>query len=61
MKGLFGPVLSFDRWIFLPPSAIYSRVKRGVFVFSANENTPVPPVMTVRYPDGAVAYNLVVK
>ncbi len=61
MKGLFGPVLAFDRWIFLPPRAIYPRVKRGVFVFSANEDAPVPPVMTVRYPDRAIAYKLVVK
>lgn len=61
VKGLFGPVISFDRYLFLAPQLVYPKLKHGVFVFAGGEIPPAAPVLSVRYPNGRIVYNLVVK
>lgn len=58
---LFGPVLAFDRYLFADPRAAFAALPHGVFVFTGSDATPVPPAVTVRYPDGSIAYKVVVK
>ncbi len=51
----------FDRYIFDDPDLLYSRFTRGVFVFAGDRPPPQPPLVTVRLPDGRIAYQVVVK
>jgi hypothetical protein len=60
-KGLFGAVLGFDRYRFVDPKWAYSRLEHGIFVFSGTDDLPQSPAWSVRYPDGRVAYNVIVK
>ena len=55
------PVLSFDRYVFIPPDSAYRGMEHGTFVFSGADPTPVPPTISIRYPDGTIAYNIVSK
>ncbi|HKV54846.1 MAG TPA: hypothetical protein VJN94_09395 [Candidatus Binataceae bacterium] len=59
--GEFGPVLHFDRYWFLPPNWAYPRAAHGIFVFRGIDQTPKPPDALIHYPDGTVAYKIVVK
>jgi hypothetical protein len=59
--GLFQPVLQFDRWSFVPPNWAYPRLEHGIFVFRGGDETPKPWEILIRYPDGKVAYQIVVK
>jgi 4-amino-4-deoxy-L-arabinose transferase-like glycosyltransferase len=52
-------VLAFDRYVFVPPGSAYCGMKHGTFVFSGADPIPVPPTISIRYPDGTVAYNIV--
>ncbi len=61
MKGLFGAVIGFDHYIFLPPPAIYKKIEHGIFVCAPDDGLTNQPVAAIRYPDGELAYNLVVK
>ena len=61
VPGLYGAVLAFDRYGFSAPADFYPRLEHGIFVFQGDESTPARPAMSVRYPGGAVAYNIVVK
>jgi len=61
MQGLWGPVLQFDRYLFVSPQRAYPQLAKGIFVFAGDESTPVPPALSVHYPDGTIAYNIVVK
>jgi hypothetical protein len=61
MPALFAPVEHFDRYWFVDPSLAYSRLDHGIFVFRAVDTTPVDPASVVRYPDGRIAYKIVVK
>jgi len=60
-SGLFQPVLQFDRYSFVPPNWAYQRLAHGIFVFRGGEETPKPWEVLIRYPDGRVAYQIVVK
>jgi hypothetical protein len=59
--GLFQPVLQFDRYLFVPPNFVYPRLEHGIFVFRGGDETPKPWEILIRYPDGKVAYQIVVK
>jgi MYXO-CTERM domain-containing protein len=61
LRGLFAPILRFDRYVFVPPAIGYSRLAHGIFVYRGNDQIPKPPELMVRYPDGNVAYQVVVK
>ncbi len=58
---LFGDVLAFDRYLFVPPGYAYARMRHGTFVFAAIEPVAAAPAISIRYPDGTVAYNIVSK
>jgi len=57
----FAPVIAFDRYRFGDPGAAFSAAEHGIFVFARTETLPTYPALTVRYPDGSIAYNVVVK
>ncbi len=60
--NLHAPVVAFGRYAFVNPRWAYRRVPgHGIFVFAAGETPPVDPKVIVRYPDGQVAYSVVVK
>jgi Dolichyl-phosphate-mannose-protein mannosyltransferase len=58
---LFGPVIGFSRYVFLDPQWAYYRLKHGVFVFDGTDSVPAAPEKSVLYPDGRVAYKILVK
>ena len=59
--NLFAPVTGFDRYLFVDPNGAFSLFQHGIFVFAADETLPTRPALTIRYPDGNVAYYVVVK
>ena len=59
--GLFSPVESFGRYRFVPPQLPLVQLPHGIFVFQGGERTLLPPEMSICYPDGSVAYKIVVK
>ena len=59
--GLFGKVLGFDRYTFVDPNVPYLLSLHGIFVYRGDDVTPQPPDVSIRYPDGTVAYQVVVK
>lgn len=56
-----GPVVRFDRYLFVSPEFAYSRLDHGTFVFAAAEQLPVSGGFQIRYPDGRLAYTLIRK
>jgi len=60
-RGLFAPVLRFDRYYFADPQLGYLNLPHGAFVFTGWEATPVKPVYTIPSPTGKVAFQVVVK
>ncbi len=54
-------VSAFDRYVFTSPASAYREMKHGTFVFSGSEPTPAPPTISIRYPDGTIAYNIIWK
>ena len=61
VSGLFGPVLSFGRYTFVKPYSAYPWLEHGIFVYTGQDYLPKPPTVSIRYPDGSVAYNIVQK
>jgi 4-amino-4-deoxy-L-arabinose transferase-like glycosyltransferase len=61
VKGVAGPVLRFDRYLFVPPGVAWQHLDHGTFVFASGEELPAPAAMQVRYPDGRLAYSIVTK
>jgi hypothetical protein len=59
--GLFGNVWGFDRYKFVEPLWAYPWLIHGIFVFRGGDQTPAPPDVTIPYPDGTIAYQIVVK
>jgi hypothetical protein len=59
--GLFGNVSVFDRYWFMPPDVTYPWFANGIFVFRGADHTPQPPTVSIPYPDGKVAYQVIVK
>jgi 4-amino-4-deoxy-L-arabinose transferase-like glycosyltransferase len=59
--GLFGKVAGFDRYWFVTPELVYPWFANGIFVYRGSDQTPQPPDVSIRYPDGSVAYQIVVK
>ena len=59
--GLFSRVEGFDRYRFEPPLWTLMQLPHGIFVFEGGERTLLPPDSLIRYPDGNVAYKIVVK
>jgi len=60
-KRLFAPVLKFDRYNFYSARNLYQVFPHGAFVFTGSEPLPSSPTLSVRYPDGSVAYNVLIK
>jgi hypothetical protein len=56
-----GPVLQFERYLFVSPEVAYQRLEHGTFVFAAGERLPAPEAMQIRYPDGRLAYSVITK
>jgi len=61
LKGLFAPVLGFDRYRFVNPQMAYLRMAHGIFVLTGWELAPTRPVYAIRAPNGSIAYQIVVK
>jgi hypothetical protein len=59
--GLFGKVFGFDRYMFVDPNLPYLQSQHGIFVYRGADATPQPADVSIRYPDGTVAYQIVVK
>ena len=59
--GLHAPVIGFDHYGFVDPWAYYERITHGIFVFPGDQRPPAPPAVSIRYPDGGAAYNIVIK
>ncbi len=59
--GLFSPVTGFDRYRFEPPQKALVSFPHGIFVFEGSERTLLPPNVVIPYPDGRLAYKIVVK
>ena len=59
--GIFGHVEGFDRYRFVPQNRPYAELPHGVFVFRSVERAFAMPDATIYYPDGSVAYNIIVK
>ena len=59
--GLFGKVFGFDRYMFADPNFPYLSSPHGILVYRGNDVTPQPPDVSIRYPDGTLAYQIVVK
>jgi len=55
------PTVSFDHYLFMDPARLYPRLAHGIFVFSGVEALPAPAQVSILYPHGTVAYNIVVK
>ena len=60
-KELFAPVLGFDNFAFVNPRQYYPALEHGIFVFAGGDDLPGLPVSSIRYPDGTVAYSIIVK
>jgi len=60
-KGLFGPVVRFDHYVFYGAGIAYSKYDHGVIVFDPTEVLPAKPVARIDYPTGNPAYFIVVK
>jgi 4-amino-4-deoxy-L-arabinose transferase-like glycosyltransferase len=54
-------VYAFDRYVFVMPDSAYRGMEHGTFVFAGADPIPVPPTISIKYPDGTVAYNIVSK
>jgi hypothetical protein len=59
--ALFAKVWAFDRYVFHDPGRFYQLSPHGIFVFSPVEEPPAEPTLTIRYPDGSVAYQVLIK
>jgi len=59
--NLFAPVTGFDRYMYVDPNWGFSLFEHGIFVFATKEPPPIPPALTIHYPDGSIAYNVVTK
>ena len=60
-RGIFGQVEGFGRYRFMPQKRAYLELPHGVFVFSSIERAYAPPDVSINYPDGSLAYKIVVK
>jgi hypothetical protein len=60
-NGLFGTVFQFGRYLFVDPQIVYPKMHHGIFVLAPKDGLLSAPAMSVRYPDGKVAFNIVVK
>lgn len=60
-RGLFAPVMRFDRYILGNPGWEYRMMPHGIFLFTAGEPLPAKPAFVARARDGAPAYAVVVK
>src|SRR5208283_1937138 len=49
-------VYAFDRYVFVTPDSAYRTMEHGTFVFAGADPIPVPPTISIRYPDRTVAY-----
>jgi hypothetical protein len=60
-RGIFGQVEGFGRYRFVPQNRPYVELPHGVFVFRSVERAFALPDTTIYYPDGTVAYKIIVK
>ena len=59
--GIFGQVEGFGRYRFVPQNRPYIKLPHGVFVFRNVERAFAVPDATIYYPDGSIAYKIIVK
>jgi len=59
LPGLLGPVILFDRYLFVDPERLYKRFPHGIFVFRGIDRAPKEPAALICYPDRTVAYQIV--
>ncbi len=57
----FGHIFGFGRYLFLDLKWPPFSYGHGIFVYAGQDTLPKPPACSIRYPDGTVAYNIVVK
>jgi hypothetical protein len=60
-SSLYAGVAHFDRYTFGDAQREYLERGEGVFVLPAHQVSPATPTATVVYPDGSVAYRVLVK
>jgi hypothetical protein len=58
---LYAGVAHFDNFWFGNPLLAFLRMPRGVFVFPESESLEDLPSTSIKYPDGSVAYSVIVK
>jgi len=58
---LFGRVFGFDRYTFEDPARAFARLEHGIFVFPGVGELPAPAALSIRYPNGQIAYRIVAK
>jgi hypothetical protein len=61
LPGMFPQVVAFDRYFFIRPDYAYRNSDRGIFIFPGNVEIPAPAAVSIPYPDGSIAYRVVVK
>ncbi len=66
-------IKSFGRHYFVSPFVVYEAIAKnaagalvrvfphGIFVFTGDDVVPAPPKVVIRYPDGSIAYRIVVR
>ena len=59
--GIFGHVAGFGRYWFIEQTRPYVEWPHGVFVYLGVERALAPTDVTINYPDGSVAYKIIVK
>jgi 4-amino-4-deoxy-L-arabinose transferase-like glycosyltransferase len=61
LPGSQGPVIAFSRYRFTRPERAFLRYPHGIFVFRGIDEPQMPPDVSIKYPDGSVAYEIVVR
>jgi len=56
-----GRVIGFDHYMFVPLDYAYTRIDHGIFLYIGGSKAPLPAAVSIDYPDGSVAYRVVVK
>ena len=60
-SSLYAGVAHFDRYWFKDPQWSYRMMPQGVFVFPGEQKVAGTPAVSIRYPDGRMAYKVMVK
>jgi 4-amino-4-deoxy-L-arabinose transferase-like glycosyltransferase len=61
LPGSQGPVIAFSRYRFTRPERAFLLYPHAIFVFRGIDEPQIPPDVSIKYPDGSVAYEIVVR